>query len=121
MHRALPWVIAVLVLPAFPGAAADKAAPSSAQALYAKECAHCHGDTGKGDGEESAYLTPSPQDFSTGILDKRTDEFLGAVISKGGKAEGLSDAMPPSPKLSRQEVKDLVAYIRQLAKGAKGK
>ena len=113
-------VIFVVTLSAFPGAAADKAA-APGQALYDKECAHCHGATGKGDGEESAYLTPSPQDFTTGSLDKRSDDFLAALIVKGGKAQGLSDAMPPSPKLSQENVKDLVAYIRQLAKGQKGK
>ena len=112
--------IAVVTLSAFPGAAADKAA-APGQALYDKECAHCHGATGKGDGEESAYLTPSPQDFTTGILAKRSDDFLTALIVKGGKAQGLSDAMPPSPKLSQQDVKDLVAYIRQLGKGPKAK
>jgi mono/diheme cytochrome c family protein len=111
--------IAVVTLSAFPGAAADKAAPG--RAVYDKECAHCHGATGKGDGEESAYLTPSPQDFTTGILDKRSDDFLAAVIVKGGKAQGLSEAMPPTPKLTQENVKDLVAYIRQLGKGEKGK
>ncbi|MGZ6123323.1 MAG: c-type cytochrome [Myxococcales bacterium] len=113
-------VVAVLALSAVPASAAGKAAPSPGQAVYDRDCAHCHGATGKGDGEESAYLNPSPQDFTTGILDKRSDDFLAAVIAEGGAAKGLSGAMPPSPKLSKDDVKTVVAYIRQLGKGAAG-
>lgn len=113
---------AVAVLALCIGGAA-RAAGSAGQAIYDRDCAQCHGATGKGDGEESAYLTPSPKDFSSGVLDKRSDDFLAEVIVKGGEAKGLSESMPPSPKLSKAEVKEVIAYIRQLGKGAgqKGK
>lgn len=107
----------LLALPG-PAVAADKTAASPGKTIYDRDCAHCHGATGKGDGEESMYLTPQPQDFTNGILDKRSDEFLSTVISKGGAAKGLSSAMPGAPKLSQAEVKSVVAYIRQLAKAA---
>jgi mono/diheme cytochrome c family protein len=110
-------VVAVVMLATIPAGAAG---PSAGQAVYEHDCAQCHGATGKGDGEESAYLTPSPKDFTSGVLDKRGDDFLAEVISKGGKAKGLSESMPASPKLSQAEVKDLIAYIRQLGKGAAG-
>lgn len=116
--------VAAVSLFAIPAGAAGNAADGAGQAIYQRECAQCHGATGKGDGEESQYLTPSPQDFTTGVLDKRSDEFLAAVIAEGGESKGLSKSMPASPKLSKAEVKSLVAYIRQLGKapaGQKGK
>jgi mono/diheme cytochrome c family protein len=114
-------VAAVVALSAVQASAEGNAGPPPGKAVYDHDCAQCHGATGKGDGEESAYLTPSPQDFTIGVLDKRSDDFLAEVIAKGGKAKGLSESMPASPKLSKAEVKDLVAYIRQLGKGQKGK
>jgi mono/diheme cytochrome c family protein len=115
--------VAVIALAAVLVSAAGGATPNAGQAVYDRECAQCHGATGKGDGEEAVYLTPQPKDFTTGILDKRGDDFLAEVITKGGKAKGLSESMPGSSKLSTAEVKDLIAYIRQLGKGAgqKGK
>lgn len=113
-------VLALVALRAIPVGAAEKASPGPGQAIYDRDCAQCHGATGKGDGEEAAYLTPVPKDFTAGILDKRSDEFLATVIAKGGKAQGLSESMEAFPKLSKAEVKDLVAYLRQLGKGAAG-
>ena len=109
-----PGVLAAVFLFALRVGAADKG--GAGQDVYARECAQCHGATGKGDGEESAYLTPSPKDFSSGILDKRSDDFLTALITKGGESEGLSKSMPAFPKLSKAEVKNVIAYIRQLGK-----
>lgn len=116
-------VAAVVALCAIQASAAGNAGPPPGKAVYDHDCAQCHGATGKGDGEESAYLTPSPKDFTSGVLDKRSDDFLAEVIANGGKAKGLSESMPASPKLSKADLKSLVAYIRQLGKGAgqKGK
>jgi len=123
MTRWLPsmaGVVAGTVALAVPGGA--RAADNEAgRKLYLRDCASCHGATGKGDGEESMYLTPPPQDFTTGILDKRSDEFLTTVISKGGAAKGLSASMPASPKLSAADLKNLVAHIRFLGKAGGSK
>jgi mono/diheme cytochrome c family protein len=116
LRSSSPGIAAIVALFAFSSLAADKAAGAAGQALYDKECAQCHGATGKGDGEEAAYLTPTPKDFTT--LEKRSDEFLIAVIAKGGPAKGLSQAMPAFPKLSQADLTNLVAYIRQLGKGS---
>lgn len=99
---------------------AGRAAASAGKTVYDRDCTQCHGAAGKGDGEEAQYLTPTPKDFASGILEKRGDDFLAAVIAEGGKAKGLSESMPAFPKLSRQEVKDVIGYIRQLGKGSTG-
>jgi mono/diheme cytochrome c family protein len=109
-------MVTVTAFAALPAASA----PAAGKAVYDRDCAQCHGATGKGDGEEAAYLDPTPKDFASGVLEKRNDEFLSAVVAKGGEAKGLSKAMPAFPKLSKDEVKAVVAYIRQLGKGAAG-
>ena len=113
IRRAAPVI--VIALSAFSAGAADKAPAGAGRAVYDRECAQCHGATGKGDGEEAAYLTPAPKDFAN--LDKRSDDFLSAVIAKGGPAKGLAQAMPAFPKLSPADLSSLVAYIRKLGKG----
>jgi mono/diheme cytochrome c family protein len=114
-------IVGAVALLALPASAADKPAPNSGQTIYDRDCATCHGETGKGDGDTAEYLTPKPEDFTSGILGKRSDEFLTAVIAGGGPAKGLSASMPGFAKLSKTDLKSVVAYVRQLGKGAGGK
>jgi high-affinity iron transporter len=111
-----------VVLAAGVSAAAGGAKPDAAagKAIYDRECASCHGATGKGDGDDAAYYTTKPTDFTDrAALSKRSDDFLAAVISGGGPAKGLSKDMPAAKNLTPAEVKSVVAYVRQLSGPAK--
>ena len=101
--------------------AAGAAKPDAAagKAVYDRDCASCHGATGKGDGDDAAYFTNKPPNFTDpAVLSKRSDDFLAAVITGGGPAKGLSKDMPAT-KLSAGDVKSVVAYLRQLSGRAK--
>jgi mono/diheme cytochrome c family protein len=115
-------VVAIVLFLSIAGQAGaqQKPAVSPGQKIYERDCATCHGAQGKGDGETAAYLTPQPQDFTNSVVQKRSDEFLTAVIAKGGAAKGLSESMPPFPKLSTSDVQSVVLYVRQLGKGGPG-
>ena len=116
------WVRAAGGLVALAGGvslAAGKPDAAAGKAIYDRECAACHGAAGKGDGEDAAYYTTKPTDLTDRAkLSKRSDEFLSSVISKGGPAQGLSKDMPAA-KLSPDELKSVVAYVRQLSAPAK--
>ncbi len=88
-------LIAVCASPAF----ADDAA-----ALYKTKCAMCHGPDGKGG-------KMGTRDFASPEVKAETDAQLTEIITKGkGKMPSYTG------KLKDSEVKDLVTYIRSLAK-----
>lgn len=100
------------------GAQADSKAADKAQSNYMLHCAPCHGEQGDGKGQLAAALNPAPRDHTDSkLLSARTDEHLIKVVTNGGSAVGLDEGMPPfSTLLSPDEIKGVVAYVRQLCK-----
>jgi mono/diheme cytochrome c family protein len=88
--------------------------------IFAQNCARCHGAGGKGDGPDLVKLQAavSPDNWTDQETNKRlTDDFIVAMITKGGKANGKSRIMPGfADKLNGQQVQDLLAFIRSVAK-----
>jgi mono/diheme cytochrome c family protein len=87
-------------------------------AVYAANCASCHGPRGLGDGPAAEPLIPKPRNFSGGnfkIGTTRsglpTDDDLVASIRHGM----LPAMMPPWPQLSDGEVRSLALAVRHLA------
>jgi cytochrome c6 len=81
-----------------------KADAASAEATFKTKCAGCHGADGKG---KEALKT---QDLGSPDVQKMSDANLSGIITNGkGK-------MPPYKSMSADQVKDMVAYIRSLAK-----
>lgn len=110
--------------PAAPAVAPPTAAASTAEAaaeavkVYEGQCAVCHGESGKGDGEAAASLDPKPNDLTSNEWQASvTDDDIRKVIVRGGPAIGKAATMPGDPALdSKPEVvAELVKYVRGLA------
>lgn len=86
-------------------------AQSDGAALFKSKCAICHGADGKGD--TSMGKTLKVRDLTSQEVQKQSDEQLTAAI-RDGMANGKMPAY--KDKLSDAQIKDLVAFIRSLAK-----
>lgn len=77
---------------------------------YARRCASCHGDTGRGDGKATRFIRPAPADISTAeARDRMTDGEMFFKITEGKKP------MPGMARtLSDEERWQVVHYLRTL-------
>jgi len=77
--------------------------------IYKTKCSACHGKNGAGDTMLGKNL--KLRALGSDDVQKQSDDELFTIISKGKKR------MPPfDRKLSRDQIRDLVKYIRSLKK-----
>lgn len=88
--------------------------------IFAQQCARCHGTDGKGDGPDLVKLqaADSPDDLTDKEINRElSDQKIISMVTKGGKANGKSAVMPAfGDKLGAQQIQDLIAFIRSIAK-----
>jgi cytochrome c oxidase cbb3-type subunit 2 len=114
-RASLPWAIEpAKTLPATPELVAR------GKATYVRQCAPCHGDTGKADGPAQYLLYPKPRDLTIGTYrftstweGAPTDEDLFRAISRGIPGS----AMPSWAHLEEEERWGLVHFVKTLAEG----
>jgi mono/diheme cytochrome c family protein len=86
----------------------------SAREVYGDKCAHCHGDSGKGDGQDANRYDPAPTDF--------TDAKRMSGASDGELFYKISEGRKPMPvfknKLTEEQRWELVLLIRSFAQSA---
>ena len=82
--------------------------------VYVGKCAHCHGDSGKGDGRDANRYDPAPTDF--------TDSKQMSGVTDGELFYKISEGKKPMPmfknKLTEDQRWELVLLIRSFAKPA---
>lgn len=99
-------------------AAAQSPAPrdvTRGKELYARHCSGCHGEDGRG---EAKTFRPNVGNLAVKVLmDELSDEYLFAVIQKGGAAVGKNAAMPAwSAYFNDDDIGNLVAFVRTLSR-----
>ena len=80
------------------------------KAIYADQCASCHGDQGKGDGPQAASLADKPQDLTApGGLTQQTASQMFQAIQNGAKS------MPAfAGKLNENQAWAITSFLRSL-------
>ena len=90
--------------------------------VFTKYCHVCHGAEGDGKGFNAFNLQNSfgtqPANFTDSTtMAALSEETIITAISKGGKAVGKSQYMPPwGSTLRTEEVENVAAYIKALAR-----
>ena len=86
----------------------------SARDVYSDKCAHCHGDSGKGDGRDANRYDPAPTDL--------TDAKKMSAASDGELFYKISEGKKPMPvfknKLTEDQRWELVLLLRSFAQSA---
>src|SRR3990167_9317038 len=105
-----------LVIGAGPGiAAAVDGDAAKGKTLYAGKggCVNCHGPEGRGDGPAGKMLKPPPTNLTGPKTKAKSDAELLKTIREGRPGTAMVAFKGP---LSEQESRDLLAYVRSLAK-----
>lgn len=78
-------------------------------------CAICHGESGKGDGEGGEMMTPAPRNFTNPQFQRlRTDGELFWTIKEGIPGTGMFSYTPRM--LTEEESWTVIRYLRTLEK-----
>ena len=112
MQNKIVWSCRLTLVAVFAAAillSASAKADNTAEATYKSKCAGCHGPDGKG--ETAAGKAMKAGSFAAPEVAKMSDDDLATAIAKG------KNKMPAYEKsLKPEQIKDLVSYIRSLAK-----
>lgn len=106
--RHLRWTLLIAAL--WSVAAGYAYAGNAGRAIYVAHCSACHGNNGQG------AVPGTPQFTRNGGVLRLPDTVLLHRIEHGYRGAGAPMAMPPKggdPALTRQEIKQVLAYIRR--------
>jgi mono/diheme cytochrome c family protein len=96
----------------------NAAALAEGKALFAKNCASCHGALGKGDGKGGAMLKPLPADLTDAEWKHgSTDGEIFVMVRDGAKGTPMRGF---AGRMTSKELWTVVTYVRSLGP-AKGK
>ncbi len=112
MRRNMWRVLCVLMVGLCGPLVAAEAQQGKGEAIYVQHCAGCHGTTGDGLGPEIKELIVPPANFRAPKYRTKTDMDLYLGIKRGvlfSPMHGWAD------RLSDQEIRDVLNYIRTFA------
>jgi mono/diheme cytochrome c family protein len=83
---------------------------SAGKTAYEKSCVSCHGKDGKGNPAMAKVLGEKGLDLTSKEATQKSDEQLLKVIVEG------AGKMPAQKSLSKDDQKQVLSYVRSLAK-----
>ena len=110
MRRLLTPGLVLLVAVALPLLLTGKGDAVAGKAVYTKRCATCHSGAGEGKDAVAKMLKVELRHLGSKEVQAKSDAELRTDIVEGTRK------MKPVKGLSEQEVADVIAYVRTLAK-----
>jgi mono/diheme cytochrome c family protein len=86
--------------------------PFAGKVLYQTHCLRCHGSLGDGKGPDATTLMVPPRDFHTPESTARNEYELRSIIIWGLVFSSMHNW---GHRLTPQEIRNLISYIRELA------
>jgi mono/diheme cytochrome c family protein len=91
---------------------ADAASIEAGKKIYAKTCAECHGESGKGDGTMADEYTPRPPDLTDAEWKHgSTDGEIFVLIRDGSKGTAMKAY---GSRMSPRDIWNVVNYLRSI-------
>jgi mono/diheme cytochrome c family protein len=94
-----------------PGLLVSREARESGRALFLKNCAICHGESGAGDGPRSVGMIPAPRNLT---IPPWPDDATAPRIYRSIRFGIAGTAMPSWKTLGDHQIWNLVAYVHSL-------
>jgi cytochrome c6 len=88
--------------------------PTKGKVVFEKHCMSCHGPDGKGSGPMGSLLTPPAADYTSESSRLKSDAELLHTIQEGRPGTAMRSF---KKWLSKQEMRDVLAYVRLLSRG----
>lgn len=88
--------------------------PEKGKAIYDRSCTVCHGSEGEGDGILTKVYSLEPANHVNATrMDKMTNKAMVKLVTKGGTGASMMPGWEGI--LTKQEINDVVSYIRLLS------
>ena len=91
--------------------------PEKGKHVYEKHCLLCHGPEGRGDGPQGKLMSPPAADFHAPEIQKKSDKLLLKAIKGGHSGSAMTGF---EYELNREELNNVLSYIRKLGGSDKG-
>lgn len=89
--------------------------PVKGKGVFESHCVSCHGPEGRGEGAMGPHLIPPAADFTSDFVRAKSDAELLHTIQEGEQGTAMRSF---KHWLSKQEMRDVLAYVRQLSRGS---